>query len=118
MASAGHSLSAPYRRVAVPTSGSRAPPPLTDALASSCVAGLDHDGQIYEDIDRSSVGSAAGAEGDGAVDSGVFSSSRRATVADGGRAASSGDDSWGSGEFESFSSDGDDDDADKIHSPV
>ena len=81
----------------------------------------DGESRIYEDIDRNSLDSCAAHEadaGDAAVDSG-FSSVRRGVgvgvgvgvVVGGGRTpAISSDDSWGSGEFESFSSDGDDDD--------
>lgn len=76
---------------------------------------MDNESQIYEDIDRNSVDSAAGQEGDAAVDSGF--SSRRATTI-GSRAAPSSDDSWGSGEFESFSSDGEEDDSEKVNSPA
>ena len=69
----------------------------------------DCESESYPEIDGNSVySSAAASEGDAAVDSG-FSSSQVA-VAGGGRPASEAD-SWESGEFESFSSDGDDDDA-------
>ena len=76
---------------------------------------VDNDSQIYEDIDQNSVGSTAGPDKEAAADSGF--SSRRTTAVGGVRAASS-DDSWGSGEFESFSSDAEDDDSEKINSPA
>lgn len=96
---------------------------------------VDSENRIYEDIDRNSVGShstsaAAGLE---TPDNQPVSSTTAATTADSGfscsgrtrQQAPGSDDSWGSGEFETFSSDetiddddDDDNDSEKIHSPT
>lgn len=91
---------------------------------------VDCENRIYEDIDHNSFGSNSMAGSEALPDSLAVSSST--TAADSGfspgqtsgrlshQVPCGSDDSWGSGEFETFSSDepiGEDDD-DKIHSPT
>ncbi|XP_059352325.1 uncharacterized protein LOC130695539 [Daphnia carinata] len=114
-----------------------------DCLASSPTLGpsstngsdvVDCDNRIYEDIDHNSFGSNSMAGSEALPDSLAVSSCTTTATADSGfspgqtsgrqnhQVPCGSDDSWGSGEFETFSSDEpvgeDDDDPDKIPSPM
>lgn len=93
-------------------------------LSFSCTVLDCQESQIYEDIDRNSVTSNSTTGPDSSMttataittttDSGFSSARSRKTPVAGGS-----DDSWGSGEFESFSSDEDQDGKSrKVHSPT
>lgn len=92
---------------------------------------VDSENRIYEDIDRNSIGSHHSTTGLNTPENQAIPSSVTAAATDSGfssgRAtrqyqAAGSDDSWGSGEFETFSSDeavgDDDDDSEKVHSPT
>lgn len=95
---------------------------------------VDCDNRIYEDIDHNSFGSNSMAGSEALPDSLAVSSCTTTATADSGfspgqtsgrqnhQVPCGSDDSWGSGEFETFSSDEpvgeDDDDPDKIPSPM